>query len=211
MVKFFKNKRNIVLGVSLLLFVVLLFLIKLDIIDYVDNHISSFMINIRSEKLTKTMILLTNIGGAYSLLSISLLLFIYMFIFMKDKKKPLIIFINLVSVFFFNRVLKLIFGRSRPDENFLVAASGYSFPSGHAMVLSAYLLFITYLVLKNSKSKLFKAIFCIFSFIMIIAVGFSRIYLGVHYFSDVIGGFLMAVIYLVIFFNILDKIGVKYE
>ena len=159
------------------------------------------VIGIRNDKLTTIMTTITNIARAYSLIVITLLL---LFI-IKNKKIPISIGINLVAVFLTSQVFKFIFRRPRPDGLSLVRATGYSYPSGHTMVSTAYFTFIVYLLCKRIKNKFYKTLLIIFSTIMMLLIGFSRVYLGVHYLSDVIGGFLLGIAYLMIYLKIIDK------
>ena len=110
---------------------------------------------------------------------------------------------NLTCAFLTNEITKSIFTRSRPIGINLIDETGFSYPSGHSMVSLSFYGFITYLLLKNCKNNLIKTIIIISSIILISLVGFSRIYLGVHYLSDVIGGFLLATIYLNLYINII--------
>lgn len=120
-------------------------------------------------------------------------------IFLKEKRNKGLIIINLVTIFIINQLLKTIFNRPRPIENRLVEASGYSFPSGHSMISMAFYGFFIYLVYKNVKNITLRRVICIALSILILLIGISRIYLGVHYASDVVGGFLLSLSYLVLF------------
>ncbi len=191
-----KKKINIVFVISLILFIILTILVFLGVMKPIDDTISSFIIGIRNTKLTDRMINISNIGGGYSLISISLLLLI----FIKKKKIPLMIIINLVIVFLSSQLLKIIFRRPRPDGVFLINRSGFSYPSGHAMVSLAYVIFIVF-ILKNIKNKFIRIMISSILIILAILIGFSRIYLGVHYFSDVLAGFIAATCYISIFIS----------
>ena len=102
-------------------------------------------------------------------------------------------------------ILKHILKRPRPTGYRLIEVSGYSFPSGHSMVSMAYYGFLIYLIYKYVKNKYIKWIsICILS-IFICLIGISRIYLGVHYTSDVLAGFLISITYLIMYIEIVNK------
>lgn len=192
-----KKKILIPLGVLSLLFVILTILVCTNTIEPLDNATSSFIISIRSPELTNTMNIITNISGSYALIVFTTLFIILI----KKKKYPLAITINLIAVFITSQLAKAIVERDRPLD-MLVSAPGYSYPSGHSMVGLAYFSFLSYLVIKYIPNKIVKIILPIVFTITILLVGFSRIYLGVHYLSDVLAGFLLGAIYLIIFINI---------
>lgn len=83
---------------------------------------------------------------------------------------------------------------------------GYSFPSGHSMVSMAFYGFLIYLIYNNIKNKYIKWILICSLSILIILIGISRIYLGVHYTSDVLAGFLISISYLVIYTRIVKEV-----
>lgn len=192
-----KKKILIPLGVLFLLFIILTVLVCTNTIEPLDNAASSFIISIRSPELTNTMNIITNISGSYALIVFTTLFIILI----KKKKYPLAITINLIAVFITSQLAKAIVERDRPLD-MLVSAPGYSYPSGHSMVGLAYFSFLSYLVIKYIPNKIVKIILPIVFTITILLVGFSRIYLGVHYLSDVLAGFLLGAIYLIIFINI---------
>ena len=104
-----------------------------------------------------------------------------------------------------NNLIKVIIARPRPEINKLVTETGYSFPSGHSitsMVFYGYLVYLTYKYINNKKIKIPLIIFLI---LLIPTIGLSRIYLGVHYASDVLCGFLLGTIYLILFISISKK------
>ncbi len=200
-----KDTKTIILYICIILFVILTITVLTKLFDPIDSYMGSLVIGMRSDGLTKFMTIITNIARAYSLIAISILL---LFI-IKNKKIPLSITINLIAVFLTSQVFKFIFRRARPDGLSLVSASGYSYPSGHTMVSCAYFTFIVYLLCQRISNKFWKTLLIIFSTIMILLIGFSRIYLGVHYLSDVLGGFLLGIAYLMIYLKIISKEDVK--
>ena len=160
------------------------------------------ILNLRSEPLTVIMKVITNLSSAYVLIAITL----GTLLFIKNKKVGLCVTSNLVITTVLNQLLKYIIQRPRPDGYRLIAESGYSFPSGHSMVSMAFYGLLIYLIWKMVKNKKIKYISCTILGLMIPMIGFSRIYLGVHYASDVLGGFAIAIAYLLLFTNITRSI-----
>ena len=191
------------------IFIVVLCLILFGIICYgvlsydslvIDTKVYSFIINnIMNDGLTPILKAITELGGvAFTVLAGVL-------IFMFCKKNRWFITIDLVGVTLVNQVIKHIIRRPRPNVLRLVEESGYSFPSGHSMVSMAFYGIIIYLVYKNVSNKYLKWILIILLSLLILSIGFSRIYVGVHYFTDVAGGFLLGLAYLIIYINIYNK------
>ena len=192
-------KKNMLFFIFVVLFIILTTMIFTGLTNKIDENITSYIIGIRNDNLTNTMINISNIGGAYSLIVISLLLLICI----KKKKIPLLIIVNLVIVFFTSQIFKLIFRRPRPDGLYLISERGFSYPSGHAMVSFAFISFIIYLLYKYLNNKLAKICISIALSIIILLIGFSRIYLGVHYLTDVLGGYLLGICYLLLYIKII--------
>ena len=197
-----KDKRMVILGVCLVLFVLLTIATFTGIIRPIDEGMQSFILRIRNNHLTDIFTIITNLGGAYALLAITTLLVLIK----KNKKTSLFIAINLIIVFVTSQIFKFIFRRSRPAEIFLVSATGYSYPSGHMMVSCAFYLYILYLIWITIKDKVLKIILLIMTIVLILSIGFSRIYLGVHYLSDILGGLLLAIAYLMLFLKTTNKV-----
>jgi undecaprenyl-diphosphatase len=105
-----------------------------------------------------------------------------------------------------NNIVKIFFARARPDINPLMVETTYSFPSGHSMMSIIFYGYLIYLVYNYLRDKKVKLVFISILSILIFCIGFSRIYLGVHYFSDVIGGFVLGIAYLIMYVEIVKKI-----
>lgn len=163
---------------------------RLDVIGY--NFISKHII---SDNITPIVKVITQFGGATFLIALSTILLVAI----KNKKTGFLIWLNLASSALLNKILKHIVQRSRPTEHRIIDESGYSFPSGHSMVSAAFYGFLIYLIYKNVKNKYLKWGLIALLSLLIFLIGTSRIYLGVHYTSDVLAGFLVAISYLIIF------------
>lgn len=167
-----------------------------DIIGY--KIISTFLISDFATPIAK---FITNFGGAIFLITLTVILFILI----KNKKIGLSIFSNLIIITVLNQLLKRILQRPRPTEFRIIEETGYSFPSGHSMVSMAFYGYLIYLIYKYVKNKYIKWIYIIALSILICFIGISRIYLGVHYTSDVLGGFLLSISYLIIYVSVVNK------
>lgn len=167
-----------------------------DIVGY--KFISTYLIR---DSVTPIFKIITWFGSATCLLSLTLILFIVI----KNKKIGLLIGTNLVIVTILNQVLKFILQRPRPTEYRIINEIGYSFPSGHSMVSMAFYGFLIYLIYKNVKNKYLKLFLISMLSLLIVMIGISRIYLGVHYTSDVCAGFLISISYLVLYINLANR------
>ncbi len=167
-----------------------------DIIGY--KLVSTFLISDFATPIAK---FITNFGGAIFLIALTIVLLVLI----KNKKIGISIFSNLVIVTILNQLLKAILQRPRPTEYRIVEETGYSFPSGHSMVSMAFYGYLIYLIYKYVKNKYIKWISIVLLSILVCSIGISRIYLGVHYTSDVLGGFLISMSYLVIYISAVNK------
>lgn len=171
-------------------------IMKGDIIGY--QMVSTFLISDFATPIAKCI---TNFGGAIFLIATTGILFILI----RNKKIGVAITANLVLVTILNQLLKNILQRPRPTEYRIIQETGYSFPSGHSMVSMAFYGYLVYLIYKYVENKNIKWILITLLSILICSIGISRIYLGVHYTSDVLGGFLISISYLVIYISAINK------
>ena len=173
-----------------------------DVIGY--KFISTYLIR---DSLTPVFKIITWFGSATCLIPLTIILFITI----KNKKTGLLVGANLIIITILNQALKIIVQRPRPTEYRIINETGYSFPSGHSMVSMAFYGFLIYLIYKNIKNKYFKISLMLILSILIIMIGISRIYLGVHYTSDVCAGFLVSLSYLIIYMNFANKLVLNKE
>jgi undecaprenyl-diphosphatase len=97
------------------------------------------------------------------------------------------------------QLLKLSFHRPRPVvAHPLITAAEFSFPSGHASVSLVVYGMLAFFILLGLRSTLLKALVIVVTVLLVLLIGISRLYLGVHYFSDVAAGYVMGVIWLTI-------------
>ena len=171
-------------------------IMKGDIVGY--NFVAKYLIH---DSLTPVVKLITWFGSATCIVPLTVILFILI----KNRKTVLVIGINLVIVTLLNQLLKFILQRPRPTDFRIIDESGYSFPSGHSMVSMAFYGFLIYLIYKNVKNKYLKVVLISFLSLLIVMIGISRIYLGVHYTSDVLAGFLLSISYIILYIKFVNK------
>ena len=186
-------KKRIVCIISFILFLVTVILITNDN-KYFDNYIIN-LFKYKSDILTNIMKIITFLGSALSIILLTVLLIIVV----KGKRNKILILINVIVTTLLNQLLKNVFQRGRPIDS-IIEESGYSFPSGHSMVSMAFYGFLIYLVYKSNIK--YKGLIIGLLSVLIVLIGTSRIYLGVHYPTDVIGGFTLSLSYLLLFIDI---------
>ena len=153
-----------------------------------DSWINQIVMPLQTPELTKAMIFITNIASFTVLFILSLIL---LFILIKKKKNILLFISSMVLGLISYSSLKYLVHRIRPDNMLFETTSKYSFPSGHAAMAAIFFLLVIYSFKDDIKNKLLKYLFIIFNILLILLIGFSRIYLSVHWFTDVIAGFLI--------------------
>ncbi|KAF0816239.1 MULTISPECIES: phosphatase PAP2 family protein [unclassified Cytobacillus] len=177
-----------VLGGFLLLFIEIVDELKENELTRFDESVIDYVQAFISPRITEYMSVVTFLGSvkwlAFSVLIASVGLFLF-------KKRSLAWFMVLSSGFgaLFNLLLKWIFKRERPDIKPLIEEHGFSFPSGHSMGSFIFYGSLAYIIIHLAKRKRWKAAWTFMLCCFIIMIGLSRIYLGVHFPSDVIAGF----------------------
>ena len=150
------------------------------IMKYVHNRTTPIGIEIMKK--------ISFFGSAKFFLSLGLIIFLFMF-WKKNLEGMALVVLSTLGSYGVNFLLKNIFVRTRPLKYFLIEQGGYSFPSGHAMVSMSFYATMTYLIMKNKDKN--KKTLWILSFLIIALIGFSRIYLGVHWPTDILMGYLL--------------------
>lgn len=159
-----------------------------------DSVVYNFLVNNRNEALNNFFKIITQFGSALVLIIITILCVI----FIRDKKYKILVPANLLTIAIINIVLKNFFLRPRPNELRLIEETGYSFPSGHAMASTAFYGLLIYIVHEKVENKILRNTICIMLGLLILLISISRIYVGVHYTSDVIAGTCFSIAYLIL-------------
>ena len=196
-----KKKSLITLIVLIILLVIDIVLLLTGYMSNIDSLIYEFIFSFNNSILTDIFKLISFIASTKMIVLYNIIIVIVMII-RKSNKLLLVPIASLISAIV-NNLIKVIVARERPGINPLVIETTYSFPSGHSMI--SILFFGTILYILNRDNYKYKRVFNIIIPIYILSVGISRIYLGVHYFSDCITGYLIALIILLLLTNIRRK------
>jgi membrane protein DedA with SNARE-associated domain len=154
-----------------------------------DLIITNYITGYHKPAITLVMKFITNIGSVSILIPFTLLTLWYLYKQKKHYWDSVMVLVALSGGWFLDLMLKLAFHRPRPDIMRIVDASGYSFPSGHSMVATTFYGFVAYLAWLNLANSKIRYLTTIGFIALIMLIGISRIYLGVHYPSDVLAGF----------------------
>ena len=197
------NKRFIGLFICLAIFIVILINVLNGNVTGFDNSIYDAIISLKSNFMTVFFKEITKFADVMPIIIIAIVALIVI----KNRKIGACIAVNLASSALVNHFIKEIVQRPRPPmELRMVEESSFSFPSGHAMTSATFYGLIIYFVFKNVKNKILRNTICTVLSLLIFLIGMSRIYLGVHYASDVIAGFMFAVVYLVLYITFVLKL-----
>lgn len=198
------KKQIIIIIVLLIISSIIGIMVYNGINPYVDTIGYNLLVkNLRNPFLTSIMKIITVLGNPETIIVICIITSIL--VFQKNKQLSMIISLNLIMITCINQILKEIIERPRPTGYRLLDINGYSFPSGHAMVSLAFYGLYIYLINKTIKNKKLKIFLNTILSVIIILIGISRIYLGVHYLSDILVGFFLSIIYLLAVTNLLNK------
>ena len=200
------NKKSLMIGILSFFFFIILFLIKTDSIANFDISIYNFLATNMNDGLTNIFRSITFLGSGASIAGICIIALIITF-HLKKRKIGLVIAVCVTFNSLFGEGLKMIIQRPRPEILQLATESSFSFPSSHTLASVSLCGILLYFVLKWEGDKSLKIISSTMLVLLPILIGISRIYLGVHNASDVLGGAILAMILLLIEISIIEKNG----
>ncbi|MGO3184093.1 MAG: phosphatase PAP2 family protein [Aequorivita sp.] len=189
----------VVAGINI--FIELTEFLKNDLLAQYDQQISDYVTSFRSPLLTEYFIFITNIGDVYGYIIVLGIAIIATVLYFKNWKYVLQTIFVLMLSSISNVFLKRLVNRARPGAEHLVVVETLSYPSGHAMAAMAFYGFLVYLVYRFKINTVLKYGIVLLLIVAILSIGISRIYLGVHYPSDIAGGYIAGLIW--VFFCIL--------
>lgn len=172
-----------------------------------DQNVTEFVTSFRRPALTNYFIAVTEIGDLYGyIVVLAITILVSLLVFKRWKyvvQISLVLILSAVS----NLVLKRFIDRARPDIDHMVIVKTLSYPSGHAMSAIAFYGFVMYLFYKYIKNIYVKILAMFLTAVLILSIGISRIYLGVHFPSDILGGYIAGfiwVVFCILVFNLVE-------
>jgi undecaprenyl-diphosphatase len=163
-----------------------------------DTLITAWVQSFNSPVLTFIMKTFTFIGSAPMVIIITIVVFLLLLLVFKFQSEARLFIIVVIGAELLDFLLKNLYRRTRPTIQHLVYATGYSFPSGHSMSAMALYGIVAYILWRHIPVLIGRLLLIVFATLMIMAIGISRIYLGVHFPSDVLGAFLVSGVWLLL-------------
>jgi len=170
--------------ISLLVFVLILISVKLKLITNLDLYVNSLFSSAANNFFIMFSKNIHLIFDTTSMVIISVIISVFLWI-RRLKKDAIFLSITMLADALILFILKNLFKISRPISKF-ITETDFSFPSGHAATSVVFFGILAYLIIKRYKNVNFEA--ALASIFMVLLIGFTRLYLGVHWFSDVLGG-----------------------
>ena len=199
-----KKQSISIVVVCLAIFFALLVLVETNHASLIDDPIRNAVINARNPWLTAIMKSVTFVGDWHTITAFCVILII-----IKKTRKicgwPLGIGTLLVSLG--NKGIKALVLRPRPDiEMFLIEQDGWSFPSGHSITGMFFFGMLIWYIQRNMKNRTAANVITVIFAFLILLIGTSRVYLGVHYPTDILAGWSLAIVSIIIATEIIKKL-----
>lgn len=188
--------HKIIPHLSIFLFIVISYLVKNNQTYLLDLFITrNVQLNLLPQVLDQFFKFISNIGYVSVMSLIVMAVSIHLYV-KNQKRAALTIIISMILVLLANIGLKNIFDRPRPtiyEAGIYLFHTDASYPSGHTTTYTVFYGFLIYLVEKNLSKHRFRLPLLILLYLPVLAVGISRIYLGAHWFTDVLAGYLFGI------------------
>ena len=195
-----KNKKLFFISILSISFLIIMTLVIFGKLNSFDQYFYELVRKLESQFFDNYFVLVTRFGNT---LTIVIVVILFMLLF--RNKNSIILGLLTMNSAISNTVIKHIIRRERPVGLKLVEQGGYSFPSGHTMIAVAVYGYLLYLVWTKITNKYLKYGVSILLSILIISIGISRVYVGVHFMSDVVSGFILSIIQVILLIDYTNK------
>jgi undecaprenyl-diphosphatase len=160
-----------------------------------DESIRASIVQTATSAITEAMRVITRLGSTIVLTAVGTIALI-IFVFLRRKREIVIFLIAMAGQILLHYSLKASFQRPRPEPLFdYPIGESYSFPSGHALASFCVYGILAWLITRRMKGSALKYSIWLIAGVLILLIGFSRIYIGVHYATDVFAGYMAALIW----------------
>ena len=200
--KYINRKSLVVLFFATIVFIYMSNNYDSLVMRSIDNNILMWLHEYTQFFMVYFFEFVTLMGGWQMVILISIILLIIE----RDKIQVLLIPSITVMSVIINETIKNVIMRPRPNVMALSHASGYSMPSGHSLTAVVFYGLIIIFLVAKIKDKKYRKLINVLLTVLITLIGFSRVYLRVHYFSDVVAGLALGLMIVTVVYNI--KVGV---
>jgi len=187
------------------LFFIVTIMITTDHIAWFDDAVIRAVQGMENESLTSVMKFFTFIGSSLMAVILSVLAFFFLMVVLKHRSELIMFLVAVGGSEVWNLLLKHIIQRARPNTHRLIEITGYSFPSGHSMAAFSLYGAFAFLVWRHIPFLAGRIAMMAAGIALTLMIGISRIYLGVHYPSDVLGGYLASAAWLMTSIALFEK------
>ncbi|MCI5674726.1 MAG: phosphatase PAP2 family protein [Ezakiella sp.] len=192
------------LRLAIILFIVVSLAVFFSLTEGVDHYVSEhFLLNnlddVNKVDIVETFSNLFSTSGTIIIVAIASAILL----FLNKRKEALVLILTMIITALINLLIKEIYLRPRPFYR-LVEEIGYSYPSGHSNAVSSFISMI-YFMVKNNYTKRASRITLFLGSLLAFSIALSRILLGVHYFSDIVGGLLSGYIVSILIYKLSYK------
>lgn len=196
--------RACVFTVSIAVFFMMLFLVQSGKAAAFDDAVRFFFYDMRSGALTSAAKAMTYLGNWQP---VTVLCIILLIIKPTRIRYGIPVSAGAISVTVINKIIKNLVRRERPDQIYhLIKQGGYSFPSGHSITSMFVFGMLIYLVRVNVQNRKAANVLTVIIAVPMVCIGLSRIYLGVHYPSDVLAGWALGIAVMMVVIEIADRL-----
>lgn len=200
---------GLIVFIATLVFIGVAVGVQTGYLDGFDDAVRYRVYSMRSDKLTVFWRFITHSGDRYVVIILGIILLLIKSLREKYGVKFAIAALSSTALY---QIMKYIFQRPRPDLALrLIEQGGYSFPSGHSMNCLVSYGILIYLLLKYCENRRLAKILSVGLGLLTILVGFSRVYVGVHYPTDIIGGWSLGIAVLVAMIYAFEKFDSRSE
>lgn len=184
------------------------FILESAWVSKIDANVLASVISVRTPFFVEAFSLIT-LFGDWQVIAVESALIIGIFFFAKKQEYVLPLLISAGGSYGASALGKWLIERPRPDAFPVLVENTFSFPSAHAAIAIGFYGFILFFLMRQVSNWAFKTNLFFFGILLILAIGFSRIYLGVHYATDVFGGYLLGGLWLLVAINVYRWLAIR--